>query len=93
MLALRAGMAYPVCMQYTVRGIPAAVDEEIRRRARQAGKSLNEVAVDALAAGLGFGQGGFVRRDLSDIVGTWKRNAAIEAALAAQDQVDADLWK
>ncbi len=47
-------MAYTVCMQYTVRGIPAAVDEEIRRRARQAGKSLNEVVVHALAEGLGF---------------------------------------
>jgi plasmid stability protein len=80
-------------MQYTVRGIPEALDKAIRRRARSEGKSLNEVAVEALADGLGFGEEGVPRRDLSDIVGTWKRETAVEAALAAQDVVDEALWK
>jgi plasmid stability protein len=38
-------------MQYTIRGIPVAVDNALRARARAAGKSLNEAAVDALADG------------------------------------------
>jgi hypothetical protein len=80
-------------MQYTLRGIPAAVDEALRARASSESKSLNEVAVEALAEGLGLGDEEVVRRDLSDIVGTWRKEAAVEAALAAQDQVDKALWK
>jgi plasmid stability protein len=79
-------------MQYTVRGIPEALDKAIRRRARAEGKSLNEVAVDALADGLGLGEA-VPLRDLSDVVGTWKKEASVEAALAAQDVVDETLWK
>lgn len=80
-------------MQYTVRGIPQRVDEALRKRAKVEGKSLNEVAVKALAEGLGLGDQDIVRRDLSDVVGTWRREAAVEAALAAQHRVDKDLWK
>jgi hypothetical protein len=80
-------------MQYTIRGIPPAVDEAARERARAEGKSLNEVALVALAEGLGLGEGDVVRRDLSDVVGTWKKDSAIEAALAGRDRVDEDLWK
>lgn len=85
--------AYTRCMQHTIRGIPPALDAAIRERARRQGKSLNEVAVTALAEGLGFDRNRVVRRDLSDIVGTWKRDAAVESALAAQDRVDESLWK
>jgi hypothetical protein len=80
-------------MQYTLRGIPAAVDEALRARASAESKSLNEAAVEALAEGLGLGDEDVVRRDLSDIVGTWRKEAAVEAALAAQDQIDKALWK
>ena len=80
-------------MQYTLRGIPAALDEAIRVRAKTEGKSLNEVAVEALADGLGLGDEDILRRDLSDVVGTWRKEAAVEAALAAQDRVDEGLWK
>jgi hypothetical protein len=80
-------------MQYTIRGIPEAIDSAVRERAKAEGKSLNEVAVEALADGLGLGEGDVVRRDLSDVAGTWKRDSAVEAALADQDRVDADLWR
>ena len=80
-------------MQYTIRGIPAAVDSALRERARAAGKSLNEAAVDALAEGSGMAGHRRKRRDLADIVGTWKAEKAVEAALADQDRVDEDLWR
>ena len=32
------------------------------------------------------------RRHLGDIAGTWKPDKAVEAALAAQERVDEDLW-
>lgn len=80
-------------MQYTIRGIPAAVDNALRERARAAGKSLNAAAVDALAEGSGMAGSRRKRRDLTDIVRTWKADKAVEAALADQDRVDEDLWR
>jgi len=80
-------------MQYTIRGIPAAVDTALRERARAAGISLNEAAVDALAEGSGMAGNRRKRRDLGDIAGTWKADKAVAAALADQDRVDKDLWR
>jgi hypothetical protein len=80
-------------MQYTLRGIPPALDEAIRERAKAEGKSLNEVAVAALVAGAGLAAADLVRRDLSDVTFTWRKEAAVDAALAAQDRVDKALWK
>lgn len=80
-------------MQYTIRGIPPAVDSALRERARATGKSLNAAAVDALAEGAGMADIPRKRRDLSDVAGTWRHDKAVEAALEAQDQVDADLWR
>lgn len=80
-------------MQYTIRGIPAAVDEALRERARAAGKSLNEAAVDALAEGTGTTGSRRKRRSLTDIANSWKADKAVEAALADQDRVDEDLWR
>ena len=93
MLADDAGIAYTECMQYTIRGIPAAIDSALRARARADGKSLNEVAVAALAEGAGVAGASRKRRDLGDIAGTWKADKAVESALAAQDRVDEDLWR
>ena len=80
-------------MQYTIRGIPRAVDDAIRERARVAGKSLNEAAVDALAEAAGVKGIPQKRRDLGDVAGTWKPDKAVDAALADQDLVDENLWK
>jgi len=80
-------------MQYTIRGIPSAVDEAIRERARAEGKSINDIAVAALADGLGLGAEDVLRRDLSDVAGTWVEEAAVDAAIAAQDRIDESAWK
>jgi hypothetical protein len=39
--------------QYTIRAIPSKVDKALRKRAQKTGKSLNEVALEALAKGAG----------------------------------------
>lgn len=93
MLATCACIAYRQCMQYTIRGVPAVVDDALRMRARENGKSLNEVVIDALAAGVGVTRAPRRRRDLSDVAGSWDADAAVEAALAAQDEPDLDLWR
>lgn len=80
-------------MQYTIRGIPPSLDTAIRERARAEGKSLNQVALEALREGLGVVYDRPARRDLSDIVGTWVEDEALEAALEEQDRIDPELWK
>jgi hypothetical protein len=80
-------------MQYTLRGIPAAVDNALRARARAACTSLNQAAVDALAEASGMAGSRRKRRDLGDIARTWKADKAVAAALADQDRVDEDLWR
>jgi hypothetical protein len=77
-------------MQYTIRGIPSAVDTVLRHRARAGGKSLNQAAVDALTEGAGINRKPRKRRDLADIARTWKTDKTTESALADQDRVDKD---
>ena len=80
-------------MQYTIRGIPPAVDDALRRRAREAGTSLNEAVVDTLAEGAGVRGAPQKRRDLGDVAGTWRADKGFEAVLAEQDRLDEDLWR
>ena len=80
-------------MQYTLRNVPEIVDAVLRRRAREQGKSLNEVAIETLTRGAGVTGGRSRQRDLKDIAGTWRKDRAFDRALAAQDTVDEELWK
>lgn len=91
--AFNACNAYNECMQYTIRNVPNSLDEALRRAARERGKSLNEVAIEALARGAGITPDRRRQRDLSDIAGTWRKDAAFDSALAAQDTIDEEMWQ
>jgi plasmid stability protein len=80
-------------MQYTIRGVPETVDAALRERARAAGKSLNEVAIEALAEGVGVAGAPTKRRNFEHIAGTWKEDKAFDEAIADQRRIDEDLWK
>jgi len=92
-LAMSACIAYNVCMQYTIRNVPNYLDAALRVSAQEQGKSLNEVAIEALARGFGMGDERVRQRDLSDIAGSWKRDPAFDRAIAAQDTVDEEMWR
>ncbi len=77
-------------MQYTLRNIPDALDRALRRRAKEQGRSLNEVALDALARGAGVAEDAVRLRDLA---GTWEDDAHTYAALRDQRRVDEELWR
>jgi hypothetical protein len=80
-------------MQYTIRGIPPALDEALRDRAKASGKSLNEAAVEALVEGSGLTGRRVRRRNLTDIARTWKTEKSVDAALAAQHVIEKDMWE
>lgn len=80
-------------VQYTLRNVSPVVDRALRRRAAELRRSLNAVAVEALAAGAGVA--GEPRRydDLERFFGSWVADAAVDRALADQRRIDEDLWK
>lgn len=80
-------------MQYTLRNVPPPVDEALRERAEREGKSLNEVTLEALAEALGLAEKPIKRRDVSDLLGTWREDPAAEEALREQRRIDPDLWR
>lgn len=79
-------------MQHTLRDVPESVDRELRRRARREKRSLNRVAVEALARGLGVDPAAAKQRDLGDLTGRWREDRKVERALDEQRTIDPDLW-
>jgi plasmid stability protein len=80
-------------MQYTIRNISTVIDRALRERAKREGKSLNEVATEALARGLDLEGNPVRRRDLSAIAGSWIRDREVERAIDDQRKIDPDLWR
>ncbi len=79
--------------QYTIRGVPARVGARLRELARAEGRSMNSVAVDALARGLGVGDVEVSYNDLDDLAGTWVADPEFDRVAAEMDRVDEELWK
>jgi len=92
-LAISACTAYIRCMQYTIRKLPARLDKLIRKRAKEEGKSLNAVAVEALMEAFGLRGSVEAHRDLGGLAGSWVEDAAVDEALAAQRRIDDEMWR
>jgi hypothetical protein len=65
----------------------------LRQLARQEGRSINAVAVEALARGIGLTEEEQVFTDLDDLSGTWVADPGFDRAIAEMDKVDEELWK
>lgn len=72
--------------------MPKAVDAKLRRRARVERKSLNSVALEALARGAGV-EPATPQRDISDVAGTWVEDPDFDEAIAAQHRIERRLWR
>jgi plasmid stability protein len=91
--AINAGMSKRTAKtQYTIRGVPASVDRALRARARREGRSLNDLALEALRASIGESHDAAPYQDLDDLVATWEEDPEFDAAIREQDQVDETLW-
>ena len=93
---MQASPAYAACMkamQYTLRGVPSNIDRAARRRAQQEGKSLNAVAMEALARGLGLDAMPVEHTDLDALIGSWREDPAFDAAVADFKRIDEGAWR
>jgi hypothetical protein len=88
-----AGMDKMHPKQYTIRGISERMDLVLRERSAKYGKSMNEVALDALAKGLGLGDEPVLHHDLDHLAGTWVHDPEFDAIMKDMDKIDPDLWK
>ena len=79
--------------QYTLRKIPPHVDRELRKRADEERKSLNEVALQALERGLDLADRPIRHHDLDDLIGTWVEDPEFDRVLEEMDQIDPELWQ
>jgi plasmid stability protein len=77
--------------QYTIRNVPAAVDRALRQRAARSQRSLNDVALEALAQAAQVSVPEV--SDLDAFFGSWVEDPEIDEALGAQRKVDEDLWR
>ena len=78
--------------QYTIRNVPSKIDSELRNRARTKGKSLNEIALEALCLGAGVEYAAQFR-DLEHLIGKWVEDPEFDRAIAEQDVIDEELWR
>jgi hypothetical protein len=78
-------------IRYTIRDVPPVVDRALRRRADHLAKSLNEVAVEALARGAGVELEVREHHDVDFLFGSWVEDALVDRALADQRAIDPDL--
>jgi hypothetical protein len=96
LVAVPALVDYSACMkstQYTIRSVPADIDRALRRRAKQDAKSLNTVAVEALARGLELDTKPVEHSDLDALIGSWQEDPAFDQAIADFERVDEETWK
>ena len=93
---MQAVTAYAACMsdkQYTLRTVPAVIDRALRRRAKEETKSLNAVAIEALARGLELDAKPREHTDLDALIGSWQKDPAFDKAIADFGRVDEEVWK
>lgn len=79
-------------MQYTIRKIPQYLDEALRQKAKNDGKSMNQIALEALIRGLSLETVAVPQRNLNDIAGQWAEDPEFDQALAEMNAVDPHLW-
>ena len=82
--------------QLTVRGVPEDVKEELERRARELGLSLNRVALNLLCEGARPTEADKARRRaaLQRLVGSWTPDevAEFKERLAEMRRIDEEMW-
>jgi antitoxin FitA-like protein len=78
--------------QYTIRNIPPELDKAIKARAKRLGKSINQVALEALASVV---DRSFPRRSLRNMPGAWSKSEAerFDRFLEQHRAIDEELWK
>ena len=78
--------------QYTIRGIPDALDTALRQEAASTGKSLNTLVLEKLS-GTSVEESHPVNTDFREFVGTWIEDPAFDEAMKDFERIDPEDWQ
>lgn len=79
-------------IQYTIRNIPAPVDQVIRKRQQQTGKSFNQTVVDLLSLQTFGTENPPKQRGFDFLFGANTLDASFDEAIKDMSQPDPKLW-
>jgi plasmid stability protein len=79
-------------MRITIENIPDELEKALRLRAEAEGKSVNQLALEALQAAAGMAEDG-KKRDFSGVAGSWVEEPVFSQVRNAHEQIDPDRWK
>jgi hypothetical protein len=82
----------------TIRGVDADVAEKLKAHAKAQGKSVNQVILEILKAGVGLKKGNTYSReydDLDDLFGSWSEDEFndINARIEQERRIDSEIWR
>jgi plasmid stability protein len=71
-----------------IQNIPRQIDEALRARAQAQGKTVDQVAIEAMETGLGLNAQQQKKRDLNDVAGTWVEDPVFDQVREFHERVD-----
>ena len=83
----------PRAVQYTLRGVPLAVDRAVRKKAKNLGLSLNVYLLNLIQEQVAGSVQPKVHTDLDPLIGKWVDDPAVDRALSELRSVDEKDWK
>lgn len=83
--------------QITIRGMDPEMEQEIRRKAMESGKSLNNILLEIISGQTGkkVKRKNFHKESLLKLAGGWNKKDADEfmKSIKSCEQIDKDMWK
>jgi plasmid stability protein len=79
-------------MRLTIDNISDELEKALRSKAEAEGKTVNQLALEALQAAAGARANG-KKRDFSRVAGSWVDEPVFEQVRNAHEQIDPDRWK
>jgi len=80
-------------VQYTIRNIPTVVDQVIRKKAKQTGKSFNQTVVDMLSLQSVGTTKPEENNDFDWLFGSMKLDDNFDEVVKDLSQIDKDMWQ
>lgn len=80
-------------IQYTIRKVPAALDQRLRATAGKESKSLNSLIIETLEKQFLHSGEKTKYTDLNQFSGLWAEDPDFDQAIALFDEVDDNAWK
>jgi hypothetical protein len=82
-------------MTLTIEKLPDSLNKALHQKAIAEGRTVQDVAVDAIARGLNVGNTNVSPKkgDWSEFIGSWVEDPEFDEAMKDFEKIDPELWK